>query len=1041
MKETITKKFVIILTALFSLVCITFGVLALNIKTVDASSIDSEIWLSNFVGVEEGKAYVGAVTRVNNDNYKDMYENQNVHDGEVGENDGPTAKHVQTYVLIARSESMNDYYSASLTQRHVESGNFNSNYDLYQYIEAEEFPPALVTSDVIAFSNTSEYSITNDVLDKAVAGKFIKETAKIGALAGKFYTPKHVDYYYWSYVVKVSYVAGERDSLLDLVSPSLGTLLDVINGRYVVAIEIEEIAKSAPITYSNGAQGPLVSNPANLYKNYLEDSNTNYDANQEMVRGFQKELGYYHDENSNVTIEYKAFENGLYVTKTENYSLPSLYLTSKKYAFKEISKLNGKNLADYNVIKGGDLRIEKEDGNQYTATSGDRILLQVEDYEYTYDKYNNGYIKIKYKDFQYKDLYLHVYHNDFENKPLYTVDIYPIDVKYSDNGKITLTYSKETISKILLDTVEWIVDFESNMVEINNMPSFVTKTNLTKTVDGEEIDDGFSLSFPASRESELYRMALSWCAKITEDVEFAFNYTYVEITPELEVVKVSSQTETKMYSELIGYHADEFFEDVNSIVAGENLKLKDGTEYAKFNGIDKMFNFENKTCVFDCEYLYMPLIKVSNSANEEYSLYLMEGNSLTRTAGDFNFIIPVGYRIIGFEDVNDSFIIGEFNKQFPLKTQFIFDKQMWSKTFSMHEIKAIVTDVWPVSVNYLKQIKSQITGKGSCFAELMTFNGEVKVSDYDMYKLTEEDVAKIIFEGTGDKVEFIDFINIPIKMSGVEVALKNTSEGDCYFISTGYSSTYIKGINSDGSYTYYNVPLTKFSDWQEIFGSEQCNITALAPDVFKYSDAVDPDKLYGFFQVMTFKEQFSDFNSWFKEYTASDGCVTFYQNKEVRGSELYKFLAETPSAGVLVGGSLGLLMGHPIAGATAGTTVQIATITLAEMLNDENGTYYSYFFYLDGTNNRNYASHNGAVDYDDNDSAIKNKFENEILDFVVTILLIVGAVAVITLLANLINKIQSKVLKTIMYIILAIGVGVAVYFSYPIVLEVVSAVF
>lgn len=200
-----------------------------------------------------------------------------------------------------------------------------------------------------------------------------------------------------------------------------------------------------------------------------------------------------------------------------------------------------------------------------------------------------------------------------------------------------------------------------------------------------------------------------------------------------------------------------------------------------------------------------------------------------------------------------------------------------------------------------------------------------------------------------------------------------TPDGDLFEFDLSYTDTFIKGIESDGTSDYFTIKLTRFSEWQEYFG-KKWSILALS-DVFTYSDEVAPDKLYAFFTVMTFKEKVSDFNSWFKKYT-SNGCVTFFADKEVRGSEFYKFMRNNPALLTIAGGVSGLLFGHPVAGAAAGTALTFSILSAAEAANDANGTYYSYFLYLDGTTDRVYSSHNGAGDFNDEDSASKNFIED-----------------------------------------------------------------
>ena len=71
----------------------------------------------------------------------------------------------------------------------------------------------------------------------------------------------------------------------------------------------------------------------------------------------------------------------------------------------------------------------------------------------------------------------------------------------------------------------------------------------------------------------------------------------------------------------------------------------------------------------------------------------------------------------------------------------------------------------------------------------------------------------------------------------------------------------------------------------------------------------------------------------------------------------------------------GLVIGGP-AGAAIGALIPSVIQAGCEIVNDENATYYSHFFYLDGTSKLSYVSNSGADSYDDNDSAIENEIED-----------------------------------------------------------------
>ena len=284
-----------------------------------------------------------------------------------------------------------------------------------------------------------------------------------------------------------------------------------------------------------------------------------------------------------------------------------------------------------------------------------------------------------------------------------------------------------------------------------------------------------------------------------------------------------------------------------------------------------------------------------------------------------------------------------------------------------------LTDEWLLSVNYLTQYKN------SPFAVLNTKELAVKVNDFpDIYKLTPEDVARLV----GTDISVLKMKENAVMAEEVKVAFNGVSG---YTVNLKYSVITVVTKDSDGNNSYLNIGLTPFSIWRERFG-EDWTLTYIAPEVFKFSQEVKYDKLYGFFALATFSEQIRNFNSWFKEFTSA-GCSVIFNKAEVTGSGLYRFARENASSlivgGAATGAVLGMFCGVPlvgaIVGAGAGALFSLTTSLLSEMASDENAKYYTYFFYLDGTTDEAYVAHNGADDISDNDSALTNKGE-DILD-------------------------------------------------------------
>jgi len=123
---------------------------------------------------------------------------------------------------------------------------------------------------------------------------------------------------------------------------------------------------------------------------------------------------------------------------------------------------------------------------------------------------------------------------------------------------------------------------------------------------------------------------------------------------------------------------------------------------------------------------------------------------------------------------------------------------------------------------------------------------------------------------------------------------------------------------------------------------------------FQYSNDVARDNLYGYFNTAVFKEQVKDFNYYFLNNTG-DGAMVMYQSKTVEGSAFYKFAEKLKDSVFFIPAFL--------------------FMSFAEIANDDNAMYYSYFFYLDNTSNTPYLSNGGATSADDTDPAAKNTFQ------------------------------------------------------------------
>ena len=304
-------------------------------------------------------------------------------------------------------------------------------------------------------------------------------------------------------------------------------------------------------------------------------------------------------------------------------------------------------------------------------------------------------------------------------------------------------------------------------------------------------------------------------------------------------------------------------------------------------------------------------------------------------------------------------------------------------------LKFTYTDKYKVRIEHLQNyLCATKDGKqeASGVAEKKITEKEVKIDSFaDIYSPTTDELKN--FLGFKDLRVIGKFGAPDLEKTVVSFA------DDIYTIKLSYAYAAVKVQQADGSYEEVKVPMSSYAEWTNSFGKDWSVLFLNTAEKVIFTDtaSVKPENVYGYFFVSVFKEKVKNLDMLFAGY-ASDGCKTFYQYEEVKGSAFYKFMGNNPYllpvVGGAVGGITGLILGHPIkgtaGGAAVGAGVYYSIMSISEMANDENGTYYSYFSFLDGTSELPYASNSRAGGFDDNDSAAKNtaeKIVDEVKDF------------------------------------------------------------
>lgn len=657
-------------------------------------------------------------------------------------------------------------------------------------------------------------------------------------------------------------------------------------------------------------------------------------------------------EEISVTLKYKAAADYADIEEqTYTFSVKSTWAQNKTLILSALYDLTPyKNIAELNVVYTADYW---QDG--YVYKTGERIILQARDFEYTYNEGSQtGTLEVIYNNFQYKDLSLRITNNDPLNN--LTLDYYTADAVVGETTT-TLTYNFAEIEEQLHNSCNWLFDFGKENIQITGTAEGVT-TKLT--------DTALIVTFPNSKEKELVNLSLIGVAEIIEDIEYTLTYEYAKLllsgTEIIETVKTSAPI-TKMYSEIVTCNFTNFMTDYGEIVnEAINPDFLGGAEYYIPVSIQKeysAYDAEKHTCKITVEYSYNTLFGITNNYDESIIFKALNHSSLNYTGGDFVDSIPDGYRVESLTTeaaYKDKLTIT--NAENYLDTRV----QVKTSTTAKEVLPIVInyTDSWNLTINYLENYADQRIQNGEkdakpCFAEKKVFSGAIKVKDYaDIYNLTAEDVKEILGLESLDILGLATVEEIAVKFDGVST----------YTVDLSYSHAALKQIDYDGNTLEIKIPLTSYAEWCKQYGQDWSILFLNTPErkYFKYSNDVSRENLYGFFSVAVFKEQVSDLNYWFKNNTG-DGCMTIFEGKEVSGAGVYKFFDNLTDKGILMS-ALGYI-----------------GMSFCEIVDDDNAMYYSYFFYLDGTSDDAYLATNGADDSGDTGSAIGNAW-NDFTDWI-----------------------------------------------------------
>lgn len=705
---------------------------------------------------------------------------------------------------------------------------------------------------------------------------------------------------------------------------------------------------------------------------------SSYDQNT--AGAYEKALGIYRGGNTMVNYSYIKMLDGhfnKYEVLTDSVLVPSVYVPDEEFVSSLVENSDyaaGNGLVGYNanyVSKAGYLM---ENGHiTEVETFGSKIIRQATGFNYSYVFGQTipatVSCNVAYSDYKYSDFFIKIANSgnseDSEVEGYYAnelnIDVYPTSVSHI-NGKYYMCFDYNTIFDLFGSTLHWSVQREYFNLAYDSADIKPHVYVEEETLDGD--NKRLVVSFDEGYEANLFGLEIVGTAPITESTTFDCYVEYKKLNEDLTFTTktfYAGQYDDNNFIALNSTLIDSDGTFADKIYGSLNAEILGGIEYVRPVSVVHVSDYMTGTAIFQVNYAYnTSVLVVGNDVNSEKWVFSLSDDIAEHTLellGVKNKL-PAGYRIKSF--TGNRFYITEENAGNPLKTKFVKRDSSVSEPYS---ISLELSDKWPVHINYLKQYKD------SCFAEMKEFTGNIRVADYaDIFALTTADLNAIM----GKSIDVLTFLKKSVRISDIIVSYDE--DADSYTVDLAYTYLSVRTINSSGHFEEMKVGLTPFSVWCEYFGRDW-SILYLAPDVFKYSDEVDTDKLYGFFSTITFQEKVSDLSVWFKKQTGQ-GCCTVFSESKVKGSDFYKFLRKTTglftTAGTIIGGLMG---GHFLTGAAIGTAAQYGLENIAEYIDDSAGTYYTYFFYLDGNSDLAYFSHSGARSYDDDGSAFENFFK------------------------------------------------------------------
>lgn len=696
----------------------------------------------------------------------------------------------------------------------------------------------------------------------------------------------------------------------------------------------------------------------------------------------------------NVTVQYKGYDqNGVISDKSFAFNVDDRnLLRNKEYAKYLLLKTEYSKLSDFNVGRKGLANA----GNGYILNEK-YTVIEALDISVDLSNFYSPVITIVYDNITANDIAFTVMSNDEEYSEL-KIDVYCGDIESNgQTGKITFEYVD--VETIAASTVHWIFEISQNTEDIQVVTDGDTRVEIT--------DTALIVYYDLEKQNSLLNLSISYIGEVHEarlyDVElnyteFEIDYNVVEerarqakfIAYDLGIknaVAVPSNIITGVGTSVTDFYYFPAYGDTIYGAIQKELKdlnycyYADATLSAPILYTNDPAEIEQKVqngetvgkYVINIEYGYHPLFFVeSEGLAQDYYKFMISPFASTLTVNGTYFVdgesIPNGYRVSSITIPSNYLISSKQDKE-------DYAKSTWTFNQGFND-KAIIPVIVNYSDKYIVKFEYFARYNNTPFALLTSFNGTAKVSNFaDITKPTAKELAQVVANNGVEKVvEELSFLGL-VKPDESLITYKCVSPGVYEYV-IPYTYASVKAQESDGSFSETKVPMTKYSDWTAQWG-EDWGVTMLNHSGAMYFSSNDThlkENLYGLFACIQFKERVTNIYDWFND-TTNGGCVVEYQRKEVKGSQVYTFVTENKIL-LTAASALGGFMIGGATGAVIGALIPSVIQAGCEIVNDENATYYSHFFYLDGTSKLSYVSNSGADDYDDNDNSIENEIED-----------------------------------------------------------------